>query len=364
MNILWLSWKDRTHPLAGGAETVSTEIRKHLLLDGHEVRLLTSRYPGSKSQEVVDGTEITRLGNRFSVYPRVFIYFRRHLKNWPDLIIDEMNTVPFGCAFYSRKQRVLVTYQLSRQVWLYQLPVPFSLIGYAIEPLYLKALSNKYPRIITISDSTRQELVKHGFKASSIRLFRVGINLKPVAKLPKKPTRTTVLSLGALRPMKRTLEIIKAFEVARDQNSKLKLVVAGDTSGKYAARVMKYAAASRHSKAISLKGRVPNRERIALMRAAGLIVVTSIKEGWGLIVTEANSQGTPAVVYDTDGLRDSVKHNVTGLLVPNSDYQKLGEAINDLLVDQATYDRLREQAWRWSQEFTLENSYQDFVKAL
>jgi glycosyltransferase involved in cell wall biosynthesis len=100
------------------------------------------------------------------------------------------------------------------------------------------------------------------------------------------------------------------------------------------------------------------------MREAGLIIVTSIKEGWGLIVTEANSQGTPAIAYDTDGLRDSIKDKVTGLLVSDGDYKKLGEKLSALLEDQATYNHLRYQAWRWSQGFTFENSYKDFLNAI
>ena len=52
------------------------------------------------------------------------------------------------------------------------------------------------------------------------------------------------------------------------------------------------------------------------MSRSHVIVVASIREGWGLIVTESNAVGTPALVYDSPGLVDAVKINITGLVVP------------------------------------------------
>ena len=43
--------------------------------------------------------------------------------------------------------------------------------------------------------------------------------------------------------------------------------------------------------------------------------MTSYREGWGLVVTEAAAKGTPAVVYDVPGLRDAVQDSVTGTVV-------------------------------------------------
>jgi glycosyltransferase involved in cell wall biosynthesis len=92
------------------------------------------------------------------------------------------------------------------------------------------------------------------------------------------------------------------------------------------------------------------------------IITKSAKEGWGLIVTEANSQGTPAVVYDVDGLRDSVKHLKSGIISKDGDPAALGTALCDLLDDPKLYEELRENAWEWSKEFTFENSYREFCK--
>lgn len=362
MNIVWFSWKDIDHPAAGGAEKVSHEIMKRLVRDGHSVRLITALYSGATQYEKIDGIEVFRSGGRHSVYLRAYFLFKKNMKNWPDLVIDEMNTVPFGCAFYVKKPTILLTYQLARQVWFAQAMFPLSVIGFILEPLYLFILSRKYRTVLTESESTRKDLQKYGFSSKDIHTFRVGIELGPI--MPLKPVNNldNVLILGAVRPMKRTLSAVKGFEYARDKNSSLRLTIAGDIGTPYAKKVLAYINASRHKDVISILGRVSADKKLSLMRSADVILVTSVKEGWGLIVTEANSQGTPAIAFDSDGLRDSITNGKTGLLVPPGDEKALGDGIINLLSNKQSYELMRSNAWQSSKQYTFDNSYLDFVR--
>ncbi len=364
MNVLWFSWKDTKHPQAGGAEAVSTQLMQRLVRDGHNVRLVTAGYNDAPWHQVLNGIETFRVGGRFTVYPKAFWLFRRKLSYWPDLIIDEMNTIPFGCAFYTRKKCVLLTYQLARKIWFYQMPLPISAVGYCLEPIYLFLLSRAYKTVITESQSTRTDLTRFGFAKSRVSVIRVGIELKPIGELTQNKALDTVLVLGAIRSMKQTLDAVKAFELARDVNPSLKLVIAGDNSGPYAKKVMAYSKSSRHSDAIKFLGRVPTAQKVELMRQAAVILVTSVKEGWGLIITEANSQGTPAIAYNTDGVRDSIINNKTGLLTKAGDAKEMAAAVNALLGDKNKYQEITKNAYQFSKEFTYENSYSDFTKAV
>lgn len=363
MNIVWFSWKDRWHPLAGGAETVSGEIMDRLARDGHNITLITAAYPGATRYEAKRGVSIYRAGNRFTVYIMAFFSFKKLQKSGgkPDIVIDEMNTIPFLSGVYTHaSKKVLLAYQLAREVWFYQMPPVLSHIGYIVEPLYLWIVSKIYPLAMTESHSSKKDMEAHGFK--NVSLFSVGMALKPKSALTKKQRYNTVLSLGAVRPMKRTLDAVKAFEHAHDLNPNLTMIVAGENSSNYGAHLARYTAASRAKNSISIVGRVSAADRLELMREAGAILVTSAKEGWGLIVTEANSQGTPAVVYDVDGLRDSVKHLKSGIISKDGDPAALGTALCDLLDNPKLYEELRENAWEWSKEFTFENSYREFCK--
>src|SRR6185295_6341267 len=93
--------------------------------------------------------------------------------------------------------------------------------------------------------------------------------------------------------------------------------------------------------AVELRGFVSEEEKIALYRGARVFVNPSEKEGWGLTILEANACGVPSVASEVPGLRDAVRHDETGLLVPYGDVAACAEAILRLLTDEGTWRRLR-----------------------
>jgi glycosyltransferase involved in cell wall biosynthesis len=360
MRVLWLSWKDIANPLAGGAELVSSELAKRLVRDGHELILLTAAFPNAKPELTVDGYRVIRRGNRFTVYLRAFMYVRKHLSDWPDLVIDEVNTLPFFAKYYVRAPNILFVHMLCRKIWFYQIAFPLSVIGFLLEPLYLRLLADR--PVITVSESTKADLVRYGFKPDNVSIISEGIKLRPLKDLKKirKFKWPTVLSLGSIRPMKRTIDQIRAFELAKQSVPGLKMKIAGGIEGRYGRRVVEAARRSPYGSDIEIFGPVSDRNKAALMQHSHLILVTSIKEGWGLIVTEAASQGTPAIVYDADGLRDSVLDGETGLITHSNNPQYLAYKIVEALSDQSLYGHLQKRAWVWSKEINFDNSYKQF----
>ena len=364
MKILWLSWKDIKNPLAGGAEVVNEELAKRLVQDGHEVVFIVGGYKGGTHEEIRDGFKIIRLGGRYSVYWHAYRYYKQNLVGWADLVIDEVNTIPFFAKFYVTEKNVLFVHQLAREVWFYQMIFPLSFIGYLLEPIYLWLLRDRVT--VTISNSTKMDLQKYGFTSKNISIISEGIEISPLTTLTnvQKYECPTLLSLGSVRPMKRTLDIVKAFEKAKPQILDLKLIIAGDTSGTYGNKVLSYIKHSKYNKDIQLLGKITNEQKIEVMQKSHAIMVTSVKEGWGLVVTEANSQGTPAVVYNVDGLRDSVKDGITGTVTTVNTPKNLSDKVVTLLQNPTHYDTLRQNAWEWSKEITFERSYADFKSTL
>jgi glycosyltransferase involved in cell wall biosynthesis len=365
MRVLWLTWKDIQHPDAGGAEVVSSELAGRLVRDGHEVILVTAGYSGAKPEATIDGYKVIRNGGRFSVYWQAYRYVKRHLREWPDIVVEEINTIPFCSRFYlRRKPRVLFFHMLCREIWFHQMPLPAGLVGYLAEPLYLRLLSRD--RAIAMSESTKRDLQRYGFRPAAISVISEGIQLKPLKRLDNgvKYKRPTLVSLGSIRPMKRTLHQIRAFERAKAQLPQLQLKIAGDASGSYGRKVLRVIGRSPYRADIEYLGRISSADKQTLLQKAHLIAVTSVKEGWGLIVTEAASQGTPAVVYDVDGLRDSVQDGQTGLITEQNNPQHLAEAIVTLLTNQNLYATISKAAWEWSQQINFETSYAQFKEAV
>lgn len=369
MNILWLTWKDQFHPAAGGAELVCRELTSRLAADGHQVTLLTCGYDGAERVDETDGIKTIRVGTSRYTHPfQALGYFVRNLRNSFDIIIEEVNAgAPYFSVFFDRRARRFVLYhQLARKNWFFETKAPLSHVGhYVLEPVATRLLSKARVPVITVSESTRQDLARHGFRPENTHIISEGLDITPVKSLRplQKFPLPTILSLGTMRAMKRTLDQIKAFEIAKKRLPALQMVIAGDNNSAYGRRVMAYIKESPHAHDIEYLGRVSLEQKQSLMQKAHLITVTSVKEGWGLIVSEAASQGTPAVVYDVDGLRDSVRHNQTGLVTPERP-DALADAIVAMVHDRDRYERLRTAGWQLSKRLTFDQSYQDLKKIL
>ncbi len=324
--------------------------------------MLTSGFSGAAHTETIDGYKVVRVGGRVSVYIKAWRYYQAQLRGWADLVIDECNTLPFMTKFYVRERRIMFFHMLCREIWFYQLPKYIGWVGYIIEPIYLRLLSSE--KIVTVSNSTKIDLIKHGLKNENISVISEGIELNPVADLSavQKFEEPTLLSLGSVRAMKRTLDQVKAFEIAKETLPTLKLIIAGDYSDKYGLSVKHYVESSRFTNDISMIGRISEVHKTELLQKAHLLLVTSIKEGWGLVVTEANSQGTPAVVYDVDGLRDSVRDNETGI-VTRATPLALAESITELMNNEEIYGKIRVAGHAWSMQITFNRAYEDFKHA-
>lgn len=365
MKILWFRFKDPKNPGAGGAEVVMDELGKRLIDDGHDVTFVVGGFEGGYETDTIHGYNVIRIGGFHTVFFLAPFYYFKHLRGKYDLVIDEINTAPFFARWYVKEPVLAFVHQLARKIWFYQFPFPLNIPFYLAEPIYLWMLRKYF--VITVSESTKQDLVNLKFKPENIHIISEGLkDIEPVPTLEgiKKYDTPTVLALGSMRPMKLNLHAIKAFEVARDMMPTLRLKLVGDHSDPYGERCLEYIQASRHKDAIDVMGHISQEEKYEVMQKSHVLIYPSIREGWGLPVTEANSQGTPAVAYDVPGLRDSVQHEVTGLLAEKNTPEKLATGIVRLLTDPILYERLRVNGWKWSFDINFDQSYKDFQEAI
>lgn len=76
------------------------------------------------------------------------------------------------------------------------------------------------------------------------------------------------------------------------------------------------------------------------LSASSVAVQPSRSEGYCKVVLEAMSLGVPVVASSVGGLRESVRHQATGLQVRPNDARELAEAINSILSDNDFGSRL------------------------
>lgn len=355
MRIVVLNWRDIRSPRAGGAEVVTHEVAKRLVEHGHDVVWFTSRPDGFPEREAVDGVEVVRQGSELTTRLAAPRFVRRG--SW-DVIVEEINTLPYLAPLWSRTPMLLFMHQLAREVWFYESPRPLAPLGYAAEPVYLQAY-RRCPKV-TISASTRDDLLQLGL-GGPVHVIPVAVSTPALRRLaPKKPA-PQLISVSRLVPSKRPDHAVRVLAALRAEVPEATLTLVGD--GPERPGIESLADRLGVSGAVTLTGRVTEDEKRAHLEQAGVLIACSAREGWGLTVTEAARLGTPAVAYDVPGLRDSIVDGRTGILTDRSP-EGLAHAVGRLLADADGYSRLREGAWRFAGQLSWERTAHAFERVL
>lgn len=358
LRIAWFNWRCIKHPEAGGAERFTHEVAHRLAKKGHEITLVTSKPEGVPAEEEVHGYRVLRAGGRYTVYLKARRIYMERLRGRVDLIVDEINTLPFFTVKYAKEPVVALIHQLAREYWLLEVKPPISWIGYLLEPRYLSPY--KHIPTITVSESTKRDLEWLGFE--NVHTVPEGLSVKPLEKLPEKNNDPAVMFLGRLKKTKQPDHVIKAFKLVSKKVPDARLWIVGD--GPLKPKLEKLCKMLRLEEKVVLYGKVGKKEKIELLTKAQVLAFPAVREGWGLVVTEANACGTPAVGYDVAGLRDSIRHGETGLLVSPGDVESLAEAITSLLINDYLREKLSRCALEWSKQFSWNYSAKQFEKVL
>jgi glycosyltransferase involved in cell wall biosynthesis len=249
-------------------------------------------------------------------------------------------------------------HQLAREVWWYESPFPVNALGYLSEPWYLRIYRGT--PVLTVSRSTERDLRLLGF-TGPITIIPEGLEEVTPPQVTKEMV-PTFLYIGRLSPSKRVADVIKAFSFFRHESFG-KLWIAGDGPATYIRYLYSLAMRIGVSGDIQFLGKVSDEGKYSLMARAHALLLASAREGWGLVVTEANACGTPAVVYDVPGLRDSVRHGETGIVVRPSP-KALAEGMIRLCGDRKEYGRLATTARVWSSTFSYDATTDAFKRAI
>jgi glycosyltransferase involved in cell wall biosynthesis len=351
LRILFLSWRDPLNPKAGGAELFTHEIARRMVAHGDSVEWFVASHDGAAREENLDGVQVVRQGRQWSVHMAAARRYRRRIARDFDAVIDEINTIPFFTPLWARVPSVALIFQLAREVWWHESPFPMNAAGYAIEPLYLRVY--RRTPAMTISASTESDLRRLGFTAP-ITVLPIGLEPMDVPDVPKEGA-PTFLYVGRMAPSKRVHEIIDAFARFRKQRPDGVLWLVGDGAPRYMEALRRRSRQLGIEPSIVFHGRVSTEHKHELMARAHVLVMASVREGWGLSIAEAGACGTPAIAYDVPGLRDAVKDGESGFVVAPRP-ERMAEAMGKLIADGDLCARMAEAARRWSATFSFDRA--------
>lgn len=367
MDILILNWKDIKNPDVGGAEIILLELARRLVNNGHTVTWFSRAFTHCQASEIIDGINVIRRGSKYTVYWEAYRYYSRLTKK-PDRVLDCINTICWQTPLYiPKKKRIAYVNQLAREVFFYELPPIIAHLSYLLEPL--EYMSYKNTRFVCYAKSVKQDITKFGVNSNQIKIFPIGLDHSRY-KPAKKSIDPLFVFVARLANMKRPEACIEAMSLVTRQYKNAKLAIIGYGP------LENYLAKKIQSLGLSANVFLVNKDnlffsenkkdmKVKLMQQAWALLLPSVKEGWGMVVTEAAACGTPSIVTHVTGLVDSVQDEKTGLVIPDPFSSKsLASAMHRIISDTPLRIRLSQNAEHFAHTFSWDKSYMEFLKII
>lgn len=346
-----LAWRDLDDDEAGGSEVHAHNIASIWAQSGLGVTMRTSAAPGQPSSAVRDGYTVSRKSGRYGVFIRSSLSELTGRLGPCDGLIEIWNGMPFMSPLWWRGPRAIWLHHVHGPMWGMTLPSPIAKLGVALE----ERIAPRFYRnesIVTLSPSSRDELVDDlGFDPDRVTVIPPGVDpyFTPGGTRSETPLAVAV---GRLVPVKDFPRLVRVMAAVRERVPEVELVIVGE--GYERERIMDEVRRHGAEEWISLPGRVTDQQLRDLYRRSWVAVSTSVREGWGMTLTEAAACGTPSVATDIAGHADAVAVGRSGLLHDRD--PDLVDALVRVLTDEELRARLTEGALARAAELTWERT--------
>ncbi len=354
-----LAWRDFDDPEAGGSELHAHRVISAWSQAGLDVSMTTSSVPGGRRVVRRDGYRVIRRAGRYSVFPRSILSGAVGRIGTGDGVVEIWNGMPFFSPVWSRSPQITFLHHVHAEMWKLVLPRGLAEAGHLLEhriapPFYRRG------RIVTLSRSSKAEIVERlHLPADRITVTPPGVEprFSPGGERAATPL---VVAVGRLVPVKRFHLLIEALVQLKATHPDLRAVIAGEGYERPALEAQLDAHGARGW--IELPGFVDDDALVDLYRAAWVVASSSLREGWGMTVTEAGACGTPAVATRIGGHEDAVVDGRSGLLVESTD--ELVAALDAVLRDEVLRRRLGHGALEHASRLTWDATARGTLAAL
>jgi glycogen synthase len=214
-------------------------------------------------------------------------------------------------------------------------------------------LANRADALITCSAAMRAE-VAHLFEVDTggISVIHNGIEprgwrvaaeaVRDARKRHSPRGEPLIVFFGRLEWEKGVFDLVAALPKIRRTHRGARLVMAG--RGRQASVLLELARKHRVVRAIDLVGHLPDRDLVACLAAADVVVLPSRYEPFGIVALEAAAAGAPLVASATGGLGEVVVDGETGLSFEPGDVDGLARCVRAVLDDPVAADRRARRA--------------------
>jgi len=332
---------DVVHPhVIGGAQKRIWELSTRLADRGNEVTILGMKYwPG-------DDILYRQSVRLWGVCPpqQLFVKGRRSIKEavyyaWKVLpplmterydIVDAVNFPFFPCfsaAFHSltRRSRLAITWhEIWAEYW-YEYLGAKGFLGRVAE----RTVACLPHRAIAVSQATKRDLDRLAGKDAAV--VPNGADIQAIRDAPPSSEATDIIYAGRLTREKNVALLIKAINLIRKRHQKISCLVIGD--GPEREGLQDQVCHMGLSANIHFRGHLEkDTEVFSHMKSARVLVLPSLREGFGIVVVEANACGIPVVTisHRQNAAQDLVRDGHNGFVCAISE-EDMAEKIQQAL---------------------------------
>jgi glycosyltransferase involved in cell wall biosynthesis len=358
-HVVFFSWRDTRNPEAGGAELYLEKMARGLVERGARVTIFCAAHDRAPADEVVDGIRFVRRGSKVTVYARGVLALLTRRFGRLDVVVDVQNGLPFFTCLATRRPGVVLVHHVHREQWPVVYPGLMGRVGWWIESRFAPRLYRRC-QYVAVSQATRAELVTLGVAGNRIAVVHNGSDPAPAPGVPKSAT-PTICTVGRLVPHKQVEHAIEACLRLRAELPDVRLTVAG--SGWWEDRLADYSREVGAEGSVRFEGHVTEARRSEIYAESWVMALPSLKEGWGLVVGEAGTYGTPTVAYrSAGGTTESIEEGQSGLLA--DDFDEFVAELRSVLTDQGRREKLSAGAQDMSHRFTWGHAQGSFAQVI
>ena len=357
VRILFLNWRDTSNPEGGGSERYVENIATRLASGGHTVTVFCAAHAHAPADETTAGVRYVRRGSKLGVYPQALWHLAARRLGRVDVVVDVQNGVPFLSRLVTRKPVVVLVHHVHREQWHVVYGPLRARIGWWIESRVAPALYRR-SQYVAVSEVTRNELVGLGVDHQRIAVVHNGTEPALSSTVPRSE-HPLLCVLGRVVPHKRVEHALETVRRLSTDLPDLRLTVVGQ--GWWEERLRSAARERGVDHLVEFTGFVDDAEKHAVLARSWVLLVPSLKEGWGLSVVEAASHGVPTVAYrSAGGVAESVQDGETGVLVED-DLDAFTIATSRLLADNTLRHQMGSAARERAVRFTWDAAADSFL---
>jgi glycosyltransferase involved in cell wall biosynthesis len=349
--------------ITGGVESRAFSIAAELATR-NEVYVITSRQPGSKRESSFLGIKILRVGPAYPytqtghLLERILFSLAACSKAGQLIarekidIVDGYNFLTYPVPLFALGNGIK-RYLTYHEVWIGSWAKNTDkrgMLGELSERIILLLARLEKTQIISVSDFTKQALIRNRIPKERIEVIHNGVKLSNYSRIRvAKERNPTVCFVGRLTKNKRVEELISAIPLARREIPTIKCLIIG--SGPEEQNLKKLASSLGLEKDVRFLGFLKTHEQVLKkLRASHIFCSPSLVEGFGITLVEAISSGVPFVCSDIAPFRE-ISQGKGGLHFRSESHKDLASKLVKLLKNKRLYQRCVEEEKHLAQGF-------------